>query len=150
MNTTLAVTISPRDRVGEYVSKRMKHPLRCIYDDDEKVIRRALNRSSKEYTIYPELDDTGRLHYHGTVKVYDMLKWKTNTCTLLKTLGFINVKSNPNSGWDTYVTKEWEQTKKALDLAEPMTWAPLKRGPQVREVSEIDSRAKRNIIFDYL
>lgn len=147
MNNTLAVTISPKDRVGEYYAKRYANPLRMIYDDDVNLIRRALNRSSNDYVIYPELDATGRLHYHGTVKVNNMVNWKSTTCGRLKTLGFIKVKVNPNSGWDKYCTKEWDQTQKILDICVPITYAKLKSGPKVRE---IEKGAKHKLIVDYL
>lgn len=92
----------------------------------------ALNRCSSDYTIYPELDISGRLHYHGTVHVNNMTNWKSGSIPKLRSLGFVKAKTNVNEGWQKYCTKEWESTKKILQISEPITYGKLKRGPKAR------------------
>lgn len=142
---TMAITISPKDRVAEYYLKKYLNPLRSVYDDDKPIIQRALNRCSKDYTIYPELDNTGRLHYHGEVHINNDTNWKAYTCGMLKTIGFIKVKSNPNGGWKEYCKKEWDQTKQILKISEPITYEPLKRGPKVTHDQQLQ-KVQKSII----
>lgn len=150
MNNRFALTISPPDRVVNYVLNKVKNPLRAVYDDDLVIIRKALNRCSTDYLIYPELDITGRLHYHGIVTINNMTNWKSTSSVQLKTIGYINIKPNPSEGWDRYITKEWDQTKSILHLMEPIRYEPLKRGPKVKVVHHpCECHSAKQTIMDY-
>lgn len=148
MNNSFALTISPPDRVVNYALNKVKNPLRSVYEDDLQVIRLALNRVSVDYIVYPELDITGRLHYHGKLTINNMTNWKSYSATKLKTIGFINMKPNPTEGWDKYMTKEWDQTKTILQISEPITYAPLKRGRKSKPCDICQLQAKHTIM-DY-
>lgn len=73
------------------------------------------------YRLYPELDKTGRLHFHGIIyknnanynKDLEMLKVK---------IGFICVKEITNeSKWIRYCKKEFKTTKKILSIHKDIT-----------------------------
>ena len=155
MNNKIALTISPKDRLyGEYkhlCDNKIKNPNRIIFNDDSEIIVRALNRCSNEYVVYPESDDTGRLHYHGLITLNNKTNWTRTTLPKLKTLGFICAKTKVNDGWSEYCTKNWNYTKTVLELEEPIVYRKLKRGhrPSTRKYIEINQMAKKNI-FDYL
>lgn len=152
MNNKIALTISPPDRRAKYSLMKVKNPCRAVYDDDIHIIRRALNRSSNDYELFPEFDMTGRLHYHGYVVINNMTNWKSySTAQLTAHLGYIKVKTNVNSKWLEYCMKEWQQTSKILDVVSPIRYEPLKRGPKIKlHEEEIKNSAKKRIILEYL
>lgn len=151
MNNKIALTISPKDRLyGEYaylLSNKILNPLRIIYRNDIEIIRRALNRCSQEYVIYPELDVSGRLHYHGIVNIKHKKNWMISSLPALKKLGFVCVKNNVNEGWTQYITKDWNDTKVFLDIDEPIVYRKLRPGPKIELLEEIK---KSKTILDYL
>lgn len=120
-----ALTISPPCRLVNQ-KPNIANPQRRIYDSDKNVIKRALDKCSYDYTIYPEIDMTGRLHYHGIVNIGRIEDWKGKTLPRLKALGFVCVKMNPNDKWIDYCTKEWEQTRNILNIRKPLMAAMTK------------------------
>lgn len=111
----LALTISPPERVNKW------NALKSIFINDKIFINQQLRKCSKSYYVYPELDDNGRLHYHGTIMVQDMVKWKKSVLPSFKrVLGFTKVKTivdEPNEKkWHEYCSKEWELTQEILGL----------------------------------
>lgn len=121
----LALTISPPERVNRW------NALKTIYRDDSIFINNQLRKCSKKYSIYAELDANGRLHYHGTVYVHDMVKWKKSVLPSFKrVIGFTKVKviaDEENSDrWQGYCLKEWDITKEVLDISECITYKLVK------------------------
>lgn len=114
---SLALTISPPCRVNKYNS------LKSIYYQDQYTIDSLLRKCSKDYTIYPEQDINGRLHYHGVIQVSDMIKYHKNVLPGLKLIGFVKVKPITNlQKWLDYCKKEWENTKKVFGIDDPLIW----------------------------
>lgn len=142
MNTTIpgdliAITISPPDRSNKYPYK-LKNVNFHIFCEDKLEIVRLLNRTSIEYTLYPEFDMNGRLHYHGIVIVKNKTNWLRTTLPGLKRIGFVCVKTNPDAKWTQYCTKEWEVTKKVLQIDKPIMYEKLKPGPKVNVIKEVN------------
>lgn len=91
---------------------------RDLYKEDTIYIRRQLNKFSNLYIIYPEFDNTERLHYHGIITITDNVKFhKTNY--LLGKLGFtkwIKIKSNKENLRSTiYSMKDWALNRHIFD-----------------------------------
>lgn len=123
MKGSLALTISPPDRVTKYVA------LRDIFLKDCMEIGWLLKQCSKQFVLYPELDFKGRLHYHGIVLIHDQIKWYKKVMPSIKIIGFICLKELPKTkdrlNWLTYCMKEWGMTRELLgrvrgELAEPI------------------------------
>lgn len=104
----LALTISPPDikymTIKEILQRHM----------------RVLSRIKCKFILYPELDKSGRLHYHGYIYKSD-IGYKEDL-EVLKKIGYIKIKDiNNNKGWLQYCKKEWKTTKKLLYRKEPIT-----------------------------
>lgn len=81
---------------------------------------RYLSRIKCKFLLYPELDKTGRLHYHGYLYKSD-INFKQDI-EQLKKIGYIKIKDICNDkGWLKYCRKEWKTTKKLLHRKEPIT-----------------------------
>lgn len=80
----------------------------------------ALKQFSKDYTYYHEFDDTGRLHFHGWLKPYDIIKFKRNQGHLRK-LGFCKFETKFKSfaNWQTYCKKSLEETLRIYEDVNP-------------------------------
>lgn len=120
MIRTLAVTISPRNRVDKY------NTLKWIFQNDASDICLLLRKCSKNFTIYPEFDVNSRLHYHGIVYVHDNIKWHKHTKPGLDKIGYTLIKEikdyKNKDKWLTYCTKEWEDTQQILSIEHPLMW----------------------------
>lgn len=106
-----ALTISPPHR------KDVKYWEQ--YEVDSDVIRRYLNQVSDHYIMYPEIATEGRLHYHGTIKLKDPVKWyKSIRATLNSILGFTCLKKLKTLQdvikWNYYASKDWPITSQVL------------------------------------
>lgn len=78
------LTISPPPRQGS---------LTYHYNDDKYKIRMILSKCTNHYLIYPELSETGRLHYHGVIIITSWQRFfKTVKRDLEISLGFISIK----------------------------------------------------------
>lgn len=104
----LALTISPPNikymTVPEIMNKHLRY----------------LSRMKCKFVLYPELDKTGRLHYHGYIYKSD-IGYKEDL-ELLKKIGYIKIKDiSNNKGWLQYCKKEWKTTRKLLHRREPIT-----------------------------
>lgn len=99
----IALTISPKPRFGS--------ALFHFYSDKDQ-IRKALNKCSDRYILYPEFDDGDRLHYHGCVIIKDPIKWyKSVKRDLQAFVGYIKTKRikthKLHVGWLLYSSKDW-------------------------------------------
>lgn len=80
--------------------------------------------------LYPEMHINGTLHYHGIIIVSDFVKWYKSVLPLFKRNGFVVLKSNLNSNWDKYITKDWDIVKDILELDKPIDLMVLKKKKQ--------------------
>lgn len=113
---SLALTISPPHRPGR------KQEL--LYYDDYFFIQQ-LELCSNHFLVYPEFDDSGRLHYHGIIDVKDEIKWyKKVLPTLQRKVGFTCVKKvttlKDRVSWIVYMSKQWPVSKGVLSLKGPI------------------------------
>lgn len=98
---------------------------RAIFDDDMYFLMK-IRLCSKHFIIYPEFDKSGRLHYHGIIRIIDKIKWyKSVLPTLRRSLGFCDIKTIGSTMRDKlqvlyYIKKEWMVTKKVLNIDEPI------------------------------
>lgn len=116
-NSLLAITISPPNRIDKYNS------LDYIYKSDALYIDKYLRKCSIFYTIYPELDISGRLHYHGIITLKDRVKFYRAVLPAFNLLGFTLVKAVfEESKWLKYITKDWETTQKILKITDYIHW----------------------------
>jgi len=68
------------------------------------------------YELYPELDKTGRLHFHGVIYKNNS-NYNLDLELLKKKIGFICVKEITNrQKWIKYCKKEFKTTKKLLSI----------------------------------
>lgn len=139
----IALTISPPQRqIGR---DQPYKTLGDMYNIDRATIRSCMERASEEYTIYPEFDLAGRLHYHGIVRIINKVQWYKITCPTLKRLGFICVKPKPDDKWKAYIEKEWEITRQVLKLDSPIQPEPPVRHKRKETKPQKDSEPQRNL-----
>lgn len=124
----VALTISPRLRLGDT----------CIqFNQDRFVIRKLLNRCTDHYMMWPELDRTYRLHYHGVVLIKDKYKWfKSCKKSLEMNLGYIKLSVitsfEDHLKWLLYSKKD-QHWMKDLDML-PIKPRKLKRKPKKKVI----------------
>lgn len=73
------------------------------------------------FQVYPEFHVSGNLHYHGIVRVWDIVKWYKKVLPTFKYHGFVVCKPNPNIGWEEYVRKNCSYTQAILKVLLPIT-----------------------------
>lgn len=104
----LALTISPPKRLDIEVKDLLNRYLSL------------LSRINSRFELYPELDNAGRLHFHGFI-------WKNSLSypqdlNYMSAIGFIKIKEIfDNKKWLKYCKKEWRTMKKLLHRAKPYT-----------------------------
>lgn len=79
-------------------------------------IHKLLKMFSKDYTYYPELDSSGRLHFHGWITPYDKIKFK-RCSNVLRRLGFVKFEPslrNNGTNWKNYCSKDVAETVKVF------------------------------------
>ncbi len=103
-SSTYALTISPPPR---------RQGLSYLYRDDKPVIQKLLNRCSKHYIMYPEVDATGRLHYHGIVILNSLSSFGYVKSKITNLIGFNCLKPiralKDKIGWILYCQKEHQE-----------------------------------------
>ena len=128
------------------------------YEQQRPWIQRMLNRCSKTYFMIPELDDSGRLHWHGWVYVHDHHKWFIQVIpTLFHNVGFINSKKIHNfEQWEEYIMKDIERTRTVfseeeypLEKLAVMYVAKLPRAKRSELAKERDIRTLENYGFTF-
>lgn len=114
VSQSLALTVSPKPIVGDYLEK--------YHTEFLPIIVRFLRRCSKRYIMYPEFTDTGRLHFHGLVDVIDKVAF-CKGIPLLQRLGFVKIDKIRTLGdrlrWIIYISKD-RATLGALNIKEPI------------------------------
>lgn len=131
-----------------------------LYQQDIYVIRQYLNRCSDHYILYPEFSNKSRLHYHGIVRITDIIKWHKQKHQFDKVLGYTQIdllkthKDHLRSL--VYSMKEWPATS-AL-LKEPIIYKSNKVIKREKVLNELDykfndyedNKSKQHTIFYYI
>ncbi len=121
-----AVTISPPLYLGNQKYK---------YREDMKYIRKIMKHTSKHYLFVPEFDAMDRLHYHGTVRVDDKVKWYKSTKRKFNNIGFSKIKLindfYSHLRWNLYIHKDWWLNRQLFKELQPHCVA--KSGSVLRE-----------------
>lgn len=104
-----AITISPPQEEGVQIDMLYKRYLSII------------KKMKCWYELYPELDKTGRLHFHGIVYKNNP-SYNLDLELLRSKIGFICVKEITNrQKWLKYCKKEFRTTKKLLSIYKAIT-----------------------------
>lgn len=110
-------------------------------------ILKIIKPSTCRFVMYPEIDKSGRLHYHGILHVKDEIRLYKDTFPKLRKMGFIKVKQMKTFmsilGWLTYCMKEWPKTKLVLECDEPIY---RKRVHNKIQVKPDKSRPQRSLL----
>jgi len=157
MNTSLAITISPKHRTHGtlYVN-----PQRHLYLDDRMIIAFYLKKSNiTRYIIFPEFDEKGRLHYHGvlTLNHHQFVTFYKQTYFKLSRLGFVDVKQmstfEDKFRWSIYMKKNWGITKDILEIDVPIIKHQIIPTPRKKKTINADiiseGRSLNCSLFDY-
>lgn len=129
MNATIAITISPPDRVYKLAQLKILDPLRNIFIGDKYIIQRVFMKCRiKRYIIYPEIDDKGRLHYHGVFtsnNTDQRVRWfKYGRPKLNQLIGYVDVKClktfEDRLRWLLYIKKNWGESQDLFNITEPI------------------------------
>jgi len=97
------------------------------YDEDKSQIKSILSYNKiYTYIIFPELDEKGRLHYHGILDLNNTCytRFHKHAIHKLRQLGFVDIsvlKSFENNlRYCIYMMKDWGNTKVILDISYPI------------------------------
>ena len=123
---TYAITISPP-------YKPYNSPL-FLYQGDKPLIRKRLNLFSNYYNLYPELDEKNRLHYHGIIKIKDMIKYRHVKYKLDRELGYIKINKfqtfQDKLRYLLYSMKQWPENQHYFKT--PIIYKSLKRRKKIQ------------------
>lgn len=126
MNTNLAITWSPNlKKFGNPISVQMQYSRTF-----DKILK--LLSCCDMVCIYPELNNNGDIHYHGTIHVCKTVTWYKSVLPTLKHNGFVVIKKNPNEGWMNYQSKDKELMESIIGLNFPIREKDLETVMQVR------------------
>lgn len=125
-DNVLLITISPPKRS---ILKPGKDPLYGIYMDDKFNIETVFKYDKiRNYILYPEIDDKGRLHYHGKLYLTNsqLIRYYKHAQFHLAKIGFVDVNNlskktqKDNERWTNYMQKDWKFTSQLLDIEDPL------------------------------
>lgn len=99
-------TLSPQEQPLQTNLGKMK--LNCIYNWYHEKIIRSLNRLHYcKYTLFTEISKSGRLHYHGTIKIEEIAMFYYHDVPLLKHIGTYEIDTiKDHKIWKTYCLKQ--------------------------------------------
>ncbi len=103
---TKGFTLSPKPRNVKYNQWLLFNWWRKIHE--------VLTSFSSNYDIYPEFDDSGRLHFHGIFECKDKIKFY-RTQNRLKKYGFVKYEGHITDKWLTYCRKDLSTTLGVFD-----------------------------------
>lgn len=125
MPKKLFITISPPNRQQYYARLKFKNPLRCVFLDDKLAITSVLSKwRIKRYVFYPELDDKGRLHYHGRMDLTPSqeVTFYKSIKPHFERIGFVDNSPIKHDVENLiYCMKSWGKTREILELDHPIT-----------------------------
>lgn len=124
MNTSLAITVSPPYRCR---GLKRRNPHRHVYDDDQFQIKSIFKYNRiKKFIIFPEFDNKGRLHYHGTLELNrcEYVRFNRHAIFKLQEIGFVDVKKlitfTDKLKWNMYCRKDWHISQEILEITRPI------------------------------
>jgi len=99
-------TINPQDELQHVGADAQR--LRLVHRDLSEIISK-LRYSS--YDLYAELSKLGRVHYHGTILINDVLQFFIYDIHILKKIGSFKIatykdEGSSPKGWETYYMKQ--------------------------------------------
>ncbi len=127
-----------------------------LYLKDKGIVMKWLNRFSDHYIIVPEFTDNGRLHYHGTVKINDLVKFYRSKYRIDKELGFVKIDKligfKNHLTWTIYIYKNYGIIKDVYSL---FMYKKIKRKRSNKDILIMDTLKKQNRLniiayFEYL
>lgn len=114
-NKKYSITISP--------PARLAMDPKVLYLRYKEMIESAFYNSCT-YQLYPEFDETHRLHFHGVYQIKDVIKF-SKTKHVLHKIGFTKIKElktfQDNLRWIIYCQKEWGKSSQILRLCNPLS-----------------------------
>lgn len=124
MNTTLALTISPPLRFGS--GTKLRNPNKYLYQEDMRQLKAIFKYiRCGTYIVWPEFDEKGRLHYHGTIS-FDVNQWvrfHKYAIHKLRLIGFCDTKIlktfTDKLRWLLYCRKTWNTSSMILEIDKP-------------------------------
>lgn len=110
-----SITISPKYELSDP---------KFLFESYKESITKILNGFSKYYILYPEFGMKNlaqpRLHFHGIIKIHDMVKFYKTIHTLHKLVGFTKIDKikdhNNHMKWLMYCQKEYAATHHILPV----------------------------------
>lgn len=126
MNTSLAITISPPNRIKW---SGFRNTNRHLYDSDKFIIQAIMKYNRiKDYLFIPEFDIKGRLHYHGicTLTNTQKVRFYKHARVKLTSIGYTDVKAigtniKDKLRWLCYAKKHWAFTQQVLEIDRPIS-----------------------------
>lgn len=131
--TSYFITISPQDRTLQYSKLKFANPTYCVFLDDELAIKHIFKKNRiTRYIIFPELDDKGRLHYHGKItsltESQRVSLYKSVRPTLQR-IGFVDLQPVKNElECLYYCKKQFAFTSQVLERYQPIS-------PQIQNIT---------------
>ncbi len=107
-NILYSITISP--------SYRLSDPL-FLYNKDIPLIIRWFRKFSKHFILFTEIcESSSRIHYHGTISIFDIIKFHRTRYNIQKNIGFIKLKRLNTTldllRWTYYIRKDYHSNYK--------------------------------------
>jgi len=111
-NKDFAITISPSDRLQYFNnSERMQ----VSYITTVKLYKDILNKYLNKYELYLEVSPKGRIHYHGTINIKDIIGFLLYVIPQLENTCNVCIKNIDNADeWKTYYSKQQELVRHYL------------------------------------
>lgn len=97
-----------------------KNRLKLTQNDLCKTLSYLGNKKVFTFELYPELSQTGRLHWHGDIKILDVLTFYTNLIRIKDHNTFEIDTIDDMTKWNEYKTKGQKYMKDS-GLAYPLT-----------------------------
>lgn len=91
------------------------------------VMRRTLNSDTISYRIYPEVSRTGRIHFHGYLRIWDTGRFYVYLVPELLKIATITLEEIFNDEiWEDYIIKQCPLLRmKPLTKPQPLQFKPL-------------------------
>lgn len=138
MNGTLvlpdprAFTWSPNPKLFRSIDPQVQ------FCETMQTIKYLANCCNKLY-IYPELNQNGRIHYHGVLYITDKVKWYKSVLPKFKYTGFVMIKTEINEHWDEYIKKDSAMMEEILEYKLPIIFE--------KEIDKTWLQSRNNKVF---
>lgn len=120
VNPTLmyTFTISPREQYTHSKDLTLKKHLKNIL----KIINKLGTHKDYQFKLYPELSSTGRLHYHGTIKITNPFNFYLNLQKVIDDCTMEIDSIQDMETWAKYITKQ-EHLWADIKYPYPLKWS---------------------------